>query len=377
MAEGFIVRLPKLGESIVSATVIKWLKEIGNHVEKDEPILEVSTDKVNSEIPSPVSGILVEKYVQLEEVVEVDQPLVKISTEPNEKPKTQDQSEESFFSPAVMRLAKENHISLEELQKIPTSHGRLSKKDLQNYIDSKQQSSASSTYIEGHQRIKMSQMRKQIADNMVKSFYGAPHATVITEVDVTDVLNLIQKEKEAFLSKNHAKLSITSFVARAICKAIKEFPLINSSLDDDTIIVKQFVNLGFAVHVENGLQVPVIKTCHSLGLSDIAKQIAALAQKARSNQLALSDVSEGTITLTNYGMTGTTIGIPIIRYPEVAIIGLGAIVKRVAVMEDDQTEIRQMVNVSLTFDHRVLDGIYGCQFLNQIKSILEKDLLID
>jgi 2-oxoglutarate dehydrogenase E2 component (dihydrolipoamide succinyltransferase) len=223
----------------------------------------------------------------------------------------------------------------------------------------------------------MSGMRKAIADNMVRSFYEAPHASLITEVDVTGVLKLIQKEKEGFFARHGVKLTITSFVARAMIKALQEFPLLNSSLDDDTIVVKRFVNVGIAVSVEQGIMVPVIKHCQRMNLAAIAKALGEVSEKARSNRLSPDDVADGTITLTNFGMSGVAIGIPIIRYPEVAIVGIGATQKKVVALDDETFGVRSMMHISLTFDHRVLDGMYGCGFLNSLKKHLEEDLRIE
>ena len=219
----------------------------------------------------------------------------------------------------------------------------------------------------------MSAMRKAIAENMVRSFYEAPHASLVSEVDVTSIMHLIQEQKQIFQKEHGAKLTITSFVARAIARALQKFPLINSSLEGDTIVMKHYVNLGVAVSVDQGVMVPVLRNCHELTLAQIAKQISDLALKSREHRLTAAEVQEGTITMTNFGMTGTLIGIPIIRYPEVAIIGLGAIVKKVAAMPDNSIAIRSVMMVSLTFDHRVLDGLYGCGFLSELKKHVEED----
>jgi 2-oxoglutarate dehydrogenase E2 component (dihydrolipoamide succinyltransferase) len=196
-------------------------------------------------------------------------------------------------------------------------------------------------------------------------------------VDVTAILRLIQKEKEEFLLKQGFKLTMTAFVARAIAKALQEYPLINSSLEEDTILLKRYVNLGIAVSVEQGLLVPVIKHCQRLSLTGIAKAIGELSAKARNGKLTPDEVQEGTITLTNFGMTGVQIGIPIIRYPEVAIVGIGAAYKKVVPLENDVLAIRSIVHVSLTFDHRVLDGVYGCGFLSALKKHLEEEVKVD
>ena len=391
MTEEYQVTLPKLGESIVSATIVQWFKKEGDQINLDEPLLEVSTDKVNSEIPSPVSGVLQkilaspDQELQVGELLAVIQMLQgsteeRVTVEVKREIAPAGSEMQGFFSPALLRLARENNISLDELEKIPTSGagGRLSKKDLELYIESR---TTKPCPMMGKslptERIKMTGMRKAIADNMVRSFYEAPHATLITEVDVTAIMQVIQKEKEAFLAEHGSKLTITSFVARAISKALKEYPFLNSSLEDDTIVVKKFVNLGIAVSVDQrgmqGIMVPVVKNCQDQSLSELAKAIGDVSARARSGKLNPADVQDGTITLTNFGISGVMMGIPIIRYPEVAILGLGAIQKKVVALDDDTMAVRSVMHISLTFDHRVIDGMYGCGFLNSLKEHLEKD----
>ncbi len=397
MTDKVNVLLPKLGESILSATIVKWCKKVGDPVVRDEPLLEVSTDKVNSEIPSPASGFLAEIHAQEGEELEVgallavlggqsegsveeDKPL-----ETSQKTAAPSQGMQGFYSPALLRLAREKGVGLEELGSIAGSGGggRLTRRDLEAYLENKTPTpkpcplAAPQTSSHDVERVQMSGMRKAIADNMVRSFYEAPHATLVTEVDVTAVMKFIQKHKEEFLKKNGYKLTITSFVCHAIAKALQEFPLINSSLDGDTILLKRFVNLGIATSIEQGLVVPVIKGCQRLSVTALARAIHELSIKAREGKLKVEDLSEGTISLTNFGMTGVQIGVPIIRYPEVAIIGIGAIHKKVVPLEDDLLAVRQMVYVSLTFDHRVLDGMYGCGFLSALQKHLESNLKID
>jgi 2-oxoglutarate dehydrogenase E2 component (dihydrolipoamide succinyltransferase) len=387
MSDPIKITLPKLGESIVSATVVQWFKKVGDLVSLDEPLLEVSTDKVNSEIPSPVAGVLQEICALPDQEVQVGEILALISSGQNSSkpidvqktissaPAAASSDREGFLSPAVMRALKEKGISLSEVDRIPHTGegGRLTKKDVEDYASAPQiPKKAHCLLSAGTERVKMTAMRKAIADNMVKSFYEAPHASLITEVDVTQILRFIQEHKQSFLQKTGAKLTITAFVARAMARALQKFPLLNSSLDGDTIVMKNFVNLGIAVSVDQGVMVPVIKNCQQKDLAEIAKQIGVLAEKTRSHALAPDDIKEGSITMTNFGMTGTMIGIPIIRYPEVAIVGLGAITKKVAAMPDDSIAIRSVMMVSLTFDHRVLDGIYGCSFLNELKKLLEE-----
>lgn len=377
MTDQVNITLPKLGESIVSATVVQWFKKVGDRIERDEPLLEVSTDKVNSEIPSPISGTLMEIFAQPDQEVQVGAPLasllakgaVPVAVAPVASPSSiSTESRHDLLSPAVIRLLQEKKIPLSDIDKIPRSGqgGRLSKQDVESYRPITCPLGGST------ERIKMSGMRKAIADNMVKSFYEAPHASLVTEVDVTHLVKTISEKKEAFLKEHGAKLSITAYVALAMTRALQAYPLINSSLEADTIVMKRYVNLGIAVSVDQGVMVPVIRGCQLLELEQIAKQISELALKAREHRLSPQEVQEGTITMTNFGMTGTLIGIPIIRYPEVAIIGLGAISKKPAVMPDDTIAVRSMMMVSLTFDHRVLDGLYGCGFLSELKKQLEK-----
>jgi 2-oxoglutarate dehydrogenase E2 component (dihydrolipoamide succinyltransferase) len=395
MSDDVKVTLPKLGESILSATIVQWFKKVGDEIKRDEPLLEVSTDKVNSEIPSPISGVLKEILADVDQELNVGDALAVIASKaavaveaaaPQAAVREQAASETSemkdFFSPALLRFAREKGVALDELSKISGTGegGRLTRKDLESHLDKKMQPvktcpmAAKSAPSGDVERLKMTGMRKAIADNMVRSFYEAPHASLVNEVDMTGVLKVIQEKKESFFSQHNVKLTLTSFVARAIAKALQEYPLLNSSLDQDTIVVKHFVNLGIAVSVDQGIMVPVIKNCHRMSLAEIAKAIADLSVKARTGKLAPSDVADGTISMSNFGMSGVSIGIPIIRYPEVAIVGIGAVNKKVAVINEDQFAIRSLMNVSLTFDHRVLDGMYGCGFLAALRKHLEEDL---
>ncbi len=384
MGKEVVVQLPKLGESIVSATVVSWHKKEGDFVKTDESLLEVTTDKVNSEVPSPINGKIIKIYAQEGQEIQVGDKLALIESTAKKEDETVEvtqtiietekikvTSHSDFLSPAVVNLLREANIPLEEVDKIPrlSESGRLTKKDVEAFIESKKQKLIEK--LDDHERIKMDVMRKSIAENMVKSFYAAPHASLMTQVDVTDVLNLIKENKESFLQKHGVKLTVTSFVAKAICSAIKEFPYLNSSLEEDTIIMKHYVNLGIAVHVDKGLQVPIIRHCQKMDIAQIAKSLTDLAQKARGKKLRAKDVMEGSITFTNFGMTGVMAGIPIIRYPEVAIIGMGAIEKKPLVMANDEIKVRSTAMLTLTFDHRVLDGIYGCGFLNKVKTDLE------
>jgi 2-oxoglutarate dehydrogenase E2 component (dihydrolipoamide succinyltransferase) len=394
-----IVTLPKLGESIVSATVVQWFKKEGDTVSLDEPLLEVSTDKVNSEIPSPFAGVLIKIVARPDQELQVGETLgviavhqggavdkaahVHVDKRAESGPASTEMQD--YFSPALLRLAREHNISLEELPKIPATGagGRLSKRDLELYVEKKTHNRPCPMQASGKapvapkgdvEHIKMTGMRKAIADNMVRSFYEAPHASLITEVDVTEIVKLVQRDKEAFLAKHGVKLTITTFVAQAITKALQEYPHLNSSLEGDTIVVKRFVNLGLAVSVDHGIMVPVIKNTQLMDIPQIAKAMSDLSQRARTGKLQPSEVQEGTITLTNFGISGVMIGIPIIRFPEVAIVGMGAIYKKVVELDDGSFGTRSMMHISLTFDHRVIDGMYGCGFLNALKGHLEKQV---
>lgn len=380
------IKLPKLGESIVSATVVKWLKEEGDQVSQDEPILEVSTDKVNSEIPAPQAGVLTEILVEENQEIDVGAPLAKLLIEktttsedaPMQARKTVANNQEEkkdFLSPAVLQMARREGVSLDALTQIKGtgSGGRITKKDVESYLKGDEQPStcplANDSSIE---KLPMSGLRKAIAANMVKSFYEAPHASLVTEADVTDVMAYIKTQKEDFKSKYGVKLTITSYIVQAITEAIKNYPMVNASVEKDTILMKRFVNMGVAVSVENGVMVPVIRNSQNKDIPQIAKEINRLSEKARSNQLNQEDISAGSITMTNFGMSGMHMGIPIIRHPEVAIIGIGSIHRKVMPLEDDTIAIRQMVYLTLTFDHRIIDGIYGANFLAQVRTNLEK-----
>lgn len=380
------IRLPKLGESIVSATIVTWLVQEGEEAVRDQPLVEVSTDKVNSEIPSPVGGRLIEIVAQENDLVEVGDLIARIETGGEEiaAPPVQEEVKEeieastenqSVLSPAVLRLATEHGLSMDEIMrevKGSGEGGRISKRDLLAYVERKGGASLSSSDGE---RIKMSALRKAIADNMVRSFYAAPHASLVQTVDMSALLAHVAMHKESFLTRHGVKLSVTSFVAKAICHALKEFPWLNSSLEGDTIVVKPRINLGVAVGIEGGVVVPVVRDCHERTIVQIAKEIAELGKKARADELTGAETGHGTITLTNFGMSGVEIGVPIIRFPEVAIVGMGA-VKKVAGFDASGAVVpRDQVHLSLTFDHRVLDGMYGCGFLSALGRALEEEAL--
>lgn len=379
MAEDIKVFLPKLGESILSANVVRWFKKEGEEVLIDEPLLEVTTDKINTEIPSPSSGILKKIFANEGEELKVGDLLAII--EVREQMKKEERSapqqasslpkessfDEKFISPAAKELIKKHALSQEEVKTIPRTGtgGRLSRNDVETHMKNRYLSCPID-------KVKMSPVRKSIAKNMAKSFSDIPSASLIIEVDVTNVLKKINLIKEEFLKENGCKITISSYVAKAISKAATNFPFINASLSDDTILVKKEVNLGIAVSVHEGLVVPVIKNCDSKTIKQIALEISSLGEKARTNNLSVENIQDGTITMSNFGMGGALIGIPIIKHPEVAIIGIGAIQRRVVPKDDNTFTVREMMMISLTFDHRIIDGMYGCSFVSEIKNYLEK-----
>lgn len=384
------IELPKLGESILSAKVVHWLKKEGEWVEENEPIVEVTTDKVNSEIPSTCQGFLKKIIASIDQEIEIGQVLAIIETTKEssalENPQKISSSidniscKNSYLSPAVMRLIQENELSGQDVAEIIGSgeQGRITKCDLELYLQQRLLKKTKNP-IKGSldvEKVKMTGLRKAIAENMTKSFYEAPHATLITEVDITNVVKIIEKNKEEFFKQHGAKLTITCFIAKAIAVGAKEYPYLNASIEKDDILLKRQVNLGIAVSLEGGVIVPVIKNIDSLDLASIAKSIANVAYKAKHQLILAEETKEGTITMTNFGMSGALIGVPIIRYPEVAIIGVGAITKKVAVIENDMMAIRSKVYLSLTFDHRIVDGIYGSNFLAFVKNYLELNSLI-
>ncbi len=366
------IRLPKLGESILSATLVRWFKKEGEKIERDQPLAEVSTDKVSSEIPSPLSGTITKIWAHVDQELEIGALLATISAAET------CQTRAPLFSPAILHLAQQHQIGIEELNTIATTgaEGRLTRRDVESYLVDRKNSQEeiipppSSPPPSPFQRIKMSRMRKAIADNTSRSFYSAPHATLIAEVESSSLIELIASQKEPFRARYGAKLTITSLIAHAICQTLPGYPFLNSSIEGEEIVIKPTINLGIAVSIDHGLLVPVIKNCHTMDVATIAQKIEHLSSRARSGTLSPEETAEGSITLTNFGMTGISIGIPIIRHPEVAILGIGAVTQKVFALDNKTLQIGSSFHISLTFDHRVIDGIYGCHFLSSLKEKL-------
>ena len=420
----FELKMPKMGESITEATIINWLFKEGESFEEGDILLEVATDKVDNEIPAPHSGTLTKIVFNAKEVVPVGETIAvleisKIESQPKEgriiqsteskfdkekktsKPHKLIASTDNFevkntntyFSPLIIKIAKEHHISFEELARIPSTgnEGRLRKSDVFQYINEgrpfkyaqpiTKDSSAfhipQLKFDKGKGKvIEMDRMRQMIADHMVYSKHTAPHVTAYVEADLTNMVNWRNEHKEAFNKKYGEKLTFTPLFVEAVSKAIKDFPNINASVDGNSIIVKDEINIGMATALPSGnLIVPVVKNADQKKLSELAYTINKLTQKARDNKLKPDDIKGSTFTISNVGTFGSVMGTPIINQPEVAILAMGIIKKRPEVIETpngDEIAIRSMMYLSLSFDHRVVDGFLGGSFLRRVADYLEQ-----
>lgn len=456
--EGTEVVMPKMGESLQEGTIIKWLKQVGDKIERDEMILEISTDKVDTEVPSPTSGTLTEILAEEGDTVEVGSPIARIGSgsggakkavkksapkaesapakkaESTPAPKQETKSNvevpadggtteipsrkgDKFFSPLVRKIAEENNVTLEELEQITGSgiEGRVSKKDILSYIDERGDSkpaakteSAPKTETKSApsapskpaakpsspapqpakapninfgdgddiEEIPMDRVRQLIAEHMVYSKHTSAHVTSVAEADVTNIVNFRNKHKNAFQEREGFKLTFTPFFAKAALDALKEFPLMNVSVNAEEKKVLRYkrINLGIATALPNfNLIVPVIKNADILNLTGIARSVNDLAFRARNKQLSPDEIQGGTFTLTNVGTFGTLFGTPIINQPQTGIMGVGAIKKRPIVKEvegNDLILIRHMMYVSITYDHRVIDGMLAGKWLaSAVKSL--------
>jgi 2-oxoglutarate dehydrogenase E2 component (dihydrolipoamide succinyltransferase) len=424
--------MPKMGESVAEATVINWLKEIGDKVETDEAVVEIATDKVDSEIPSEADGILVKKLFEVDEVVQVGQAIAIIETEGEAEnndltlddnlasnaakatealiSKAKDAistpsataDSDRFYSPLVKSIAEEEGISTAELDAINGTgkDGRVTKADILSYLKHKSNlvkeakaapvaqatttaqpqapktiEAPTVTWSGKDEVIEMDRMRKIIANHMVMSKQVSPHVTSFVEVDVTRLVMWRNKVKNAFLEKNGEKITFTPIFVEAVAKAIKDFPMINISVADDKIIKRGNINIGMATALPSGnLIVPVIKDADSKNLLGLAKDVNGLANKARNNNLSPDDISGGTYTISNVGNFGNITGTPIINQPQVAILAFGVISKVPAVVETpegDVIAIRQKMILAHAYDHRVVDGALGGMFVKRVAEYLE------
>ena len=413
--------LPKMGESVAEATIIKWVKQPGDIIKLDDTLLEIATDKVDSEVPSPVEGKLVKILFNEDDVVQVGAVIALIETDaavetpaPEAVPFIEQlpapavepaiaatvesfQNSDRFYSPLVKNIAAQEHITPSELNAIEGSgaEGRLTKDDLLNYIQHKKAPSAQSEVNAqpilsipakvttapavsvggGDEIIEMNRMRKLIADHMVMSKQTAAHVTSFVEADVTNMVKWRDKVKKSFEQREKEKITFTPIFIEAVTKAIKDFPMINVSVNGTQIIKKRDINIGMAAALPSGnLIVPVIKNADQLNLIGLTKAVNDLANRSRTSKLMPDETQNGTFTLTNVGSFGNVMGTPIINQPQVAILAVGAIKKKPAVLETeygDVIAIRHMMFLSLSYDHRVVDGSLGGSFVRRVADYLE------
>ncbi|MCU0348738.1 MAG: 2-oxo acid dehydrogenase subunit E2 [Saprospiraceae bacterium] len=433
--------MPKMGESIIEATILRWAKKVGDRVEQDETILEIATDKVDSEVPSPTAGVIAELFFKENDVVPVGKAIAIIAvgdeaSAPKPSPAVKEAASANghsngsvqaapvqvaaptaaaavhepqaasgrFYSPLVKNIAKAENISTAELERIPGTGqaGRVTKQDILAFVENRQSevhspqpavhspapapmatpaqpvSSAPQSAIRNpnSEIIEMDRMRKLIADHMVMSKHTSPHVTSFVEVDVTDIVNWRERVKGAFEKKYGEKITFTPIFMEAVARAISDFPMINVSVDGNRIIVKKDINIGMATALPTGnLIVPVIKNANTMNLVGLTKSVNDLAARARIGKLKPEEIQDGTFTLTNVGTFGNVMGTPIINQPQVAIMAVGAIRKKPAVVETeygDLIAVRQMMFLSMSYDHRVVDGSLGGSFIRRVGDYLEK-----
>ena len=414
----FELKLPKMGESVAEATITNWLKQVGDTIEVDETVLEIATDKVDSEVPSEVSGVLVEQLFGKDDLVQVGQTIAIIETEggmvQESKPEAIPESvvevektitvakeiiaepiafadSEKFFSPLVKNIAKEEGISITELEAIAGSgkEGRVTKEDILKFVENRKSNVATKVPTPtisnpqpqtisvngGDEIIEMDRMRKLISGYMVASLQTSAHVQSFIEVDVTNIVKWRDRVKNEFEKREGEKLTYTPIFMEAVAKAIKDFPGMNISVDGDYIIKKKNINLGMAAALPNGnLIVPVIKNADQLNLVGMAKAVNDLGNRAKLGKLKPDDTQGGTYTVTNVGTFGSVFGTPIINQPQVGILALGAIRKVPAVIETPEGDfigIRQKMFLSHSYDHRLVDGALGGSFVKRVAEYLE------
>ena len=432
MAE-FQLIMPKMGESIAEATIIRWSKNEGDAIAADETVLEIATDKVDSEVPSPKGGILKKKLFNENDVVAVGTAIAIIETDataasspstPAAQPKVESAAVvevektiqaatetakpaltggSRFYSPLVLNIAKEENISMTELESIPGtgSEGRVTKRDILSYVQNRGNAPAPAaapvtapvsssptpapkpaptpskvTLMNGDEIIEMDRMRKLIADHMVMSKHTSPHVTSFVEADVTNMVKWRDKNKSSFEKREGEKITFTPIFIECVVKAIKDYPMINISIDGQNIIKRKNINIGMAAALPSGnLIVPVIKNADMMNLVGLTKTVNDMANRARANKLAPEEISGGTFTITNVGGFGNVMGTPIINQPQVAIMATGSIKKKPAVLETEMGDviaIRHIMFLSLSYDHRVVDGSLGGSFLRRVADYMEQ-----
>ena len=407
------LKLPSMGESVAEATITNWLKKVGDTIEAEETIAEVATDKVDSEVPCDVSGIVAEILFKVDEVVKVGQVMAIIETENDAEIEAENGNEdeaeneaknltqqiaeiketlaapinfsssERFYSPLVKNIAKKEGISLDELNHIQGTglNNRVTKDDILGYLAHRTQkpsifATPASSFVEGDERIEMSRMGKIIAEHMTMSKQTSAHVQSFTEVDVTRIWQWRNKVKKAFEAREGEKITFTPIFMEAVAKALVDFPMMNISVEGNTIIKKKHINIGMATALPDGnLIVPVIKNADALNLRGMVKTVNDLAVRARAGQLKPDEVKDGTYTVTNIGSFGTLFGTPIINQPQVGILAIGAICKVPSVIETPEGDvigIRYKMMLSHSYDHRVVNGALGGMFVQRVAEYLEK-----
>lgn len=418
----FDIVMPKMGESLTEGTVLEWKKKIGDSIDKDEILLEIATDKVDAEIPSPVSGVLVEIIGKVNTTYDVDTVIARVETAEKgsnqETPKTEAPvkskasapmsmatnvnikmpqavsfGSDRYYSPLVRNIAGQEGIGPEELQRIPGTgfRGRVSKRDILFYLETRNSGRAHASSATGLEEtgliekldpdqveiIEMDSMRKSIARHMRQSLDTSAHVYSVSEADMTGIMNFIAEHNEAFKAKHGHSLTVTHFITAATRDALLKFPLINASLDGNNIVRHKHLNIGIAVAVGNGLVVPPVRNAEEKSLLEISHDIAGIVSRAREKKLTLDDLEGSTFSITNFGVFGNLAGYPVINQPNVAILGVGVIKKRPVVIEKaegDEVAIRQICVLTLGFDHRLVDGAMGGQFIEEIVKNLEQSV---
>ncbi len=411
------IKMPQLGESLTEGTIVKWWKQVGDPVEKDETLLEISTDKVDSEVPSPVKGVLQEILVAENETVPIDTVIARVAvpgeipdqpvgeapekapsaapthqkeplteTKPAKTPFVR-QAGGRFYSPLVLTIARREGVSREELERIPGSGagGRVTKKDILNYLQNRPTAPRrgqpgtmpevrGTVAGERIEVVPLNNIQKKMAQHMRQSLDTSAHVYSVSECDMTRVLNIMANRRPAFLQEEGFKLTVTPFLLYVVVQVLKEFPLLNASLEGENIVYHRDIHLGIAVAGPKGLIVPVIKNAEEKSFRGLARAVNDLVTRTRENKLTLDDIQGSTFSVTNYGVFGNIIGLPIINQPNVAILGIGAIKKRPVVIEapeGDAIAIRSLAYLSLSYDHRIIDGETGGRFLQKVVGYLE------
>jgi 2-oxoglutarate dehydrogenase E2 component (dihydrolipoamide succinyltransferase) len=428
------VFMPKMGESITEGRILKWLKQPGEAVDLDETILEISTDKVDTEVPAPAAGVIAQLLAAEGDTVDVGALIAMIETDASAAitpaaapakaapdtaavpvassppmaapmavaaphpamPAASSDGARRFYSPVVMRIAAVEGVSMVELERIPGTgaNGRVTKQDIAAYIENRAVTPAPAApaeaptvlapaapmhtpvALDGAERVPLDNMRRLMAEHMVRSKQVSPHVTVVSEADITAIATFRARHADTFKAREGFTLTFMPFIADAVVRALKDFPWVNSSVDGNTLLVKRAINLGIAVAMdEGGLIVPVVKHAEALNLTGLGRAIADLAGRARTRRLQPEEIQDGTFTITNFGVFGNVMGTPIINQPQVAILGMGALQKKPVVVQhdgEDAIAIRSTMYLSLSFDHRVVDGALGGRFLQRVVHYLEQ-----